>query len=54
MKNMTKCKYADKYKAKREPTCGCDYCLLFWKVTQLENDIYRRIGQLEEERKQRK
>lgn len=28
---MTKCSYADKYKAQRKPTCGCDVCRIKWE-----------------------
>jgi hypothetical protein len=35
MKEMTKCKNATKYKGKREPTCGCDWCTLIWYINQL-------------------
>ena len=31
---MTKCSYADKYKAKRAPKCGCQTCEEKWKVME--------------------
>lgn len=31
MKNRKKCSYADKYQAKRKPTCGCQTCEEKWK-----------------------
>jgi len=34
MKPMIKCRYADKYKAKRAPKCGCDYCELKWTIAE--------------------
>lgn len=36
MKSMTKCRYADKYKAKRPPKCGCDMCNVKWKIAVVE------------------
>jgi hypothetical protein len=27
---IEKCNYADKYKAIRKPTCGCDFCADMW------------------------
>lgn len=29
---MTKCSYADEYKATRRPICGCDYCAEKWEA----------------------
>jgi hypothetical protein len=29
-KAMSKCRYSDKYKALRKPTCGCDECEYKW------------------------
>ena len=33
-KPMLKCRYADKYKAIRAPTCGCDLCELKWTIAE--------------------
>lgn len=35
-RRATKCRYADKYKATRAPTCGCKVCLSKWAAKQLE------------------
>ena len=29
------CTYAKKYKAEREPTCGCEYCNNLWDLKQV-------------------
>jgi hypothetical protein len=34
-KPMTKCRYADKYKAVKAPTCGCDMCRLKWEIAKI-------------------
>lgn len=31
---MTKCKYADRYKGLRAPTCGCDVCEKRWYLAE--------------------
>ena len=38
MRNVTKCGYADKYKASKEPTCGCFVCNTNWRLKQLERE----------------
>lgn len=39
MKQMTKCRYANKYKAIKAPKCGCDYCILKWEKKQAEKKL---------------
>ena len=40
-KPMTKCRYADRYKATKPPTCGCDLCAIKWRLEQLRRDIVK-------------
>ena len=42
-----RCDYADKYQAKREPTCGCAICDVKWKAAVLLDSL---IGLVEERR----
>ena len=37
---MEKCKYADKYQAKRAPTCGCDICGWRWVRERLSHAFH--------------
>lgn len=30
----TKCSYADRYQAKRKPTCGCTVCNVKWEAAE--------------------
>ena len=34
-----KCGYADKYKATKEPTCGCRYCIIKWEIKKMEGAL---------------
>lgn len=35
---MTKCRYADKYKAIYPPRCGCETCALKWANKETKDD----------------
>ncbi len=37
-KPVKKCRYADKYKALRRPTCGCDTCENKWMMSVTRRD----------------
>ena len=37
--NRIKCSYADKYKAIKKPTCGCEVCMLKWEIAELKRAI---------------
>ena len=47
MKTATKCYKADRYKATRPPTCGCDLCILKWEVAELKRSNVKLMAQLE-------
>lgn len=36
MKPVTQCRYAQRYKAKRKPSCGCFVCDTKWRLAELE------------------
>ena len=38
-----RCDYADKYQAKREPTCGCAICDVKWKAALLLDSLIDRV-----------
>jgi len=46
---MTKCRYAKKYKATREPSCGCDMCDIKWAMKQQEISFKKQLEELREE-----
>lgn len=35
----TKCRYADRYKATRPPTCGCDICRIKFALAESQRRI---------------
>lgn len=50
MRPVTKCAYADRYKARKPPKCGCFVCETKWRLHQLEEDN----RELREERREMK
>ena len=50
---MKKCSYADKYKATRRPTCGCDACDLKWALKVIEKEL-KKYKPTKEEKKAQK
>lgn len=47
---MTKCSYADDYKATRKPRCNCDTCWTMWEghlaaLRAEARQIYENIGE---------
>ena len=44
-----RCDYADKYQAKREPTCGCAICDVKWKAAVLLDSLIGLVGERREE-----
>jgi hypothetical protein len=36
MRHITKCRYADQFKGKRKPSCGCFVCETKWRIAELE------------------
>jgi hypothetical protein len=47
-KNVTKCRYADQYKGKREPSCGCFVCETKWRIAELERANAKLTDKLQE------
>ena len=39
IKNVTKCSYADRYKAVRPPKCGCFVCETKWEIAELKRAL---------------
>lgn len=39
MGTPTKCRYANSYKGRQPPKCGCDICALKWENAELRRDL---------------